>query len=82
MANGKALEALAKAANIIGDRKYLDSAKKLLNAFLVDVRNGGLTYKTANDGWWYEEVAAYSEQKEPRVLNGFMFALLNIYSSI
>jgi heparosan-N-sulfate-glucuronate 5-epimerase len=78
MANGKALEALAKAFNLTGDRKYQDSAKKLLNAFFIDVKDGGLTYKSAKDGWWYEEYASGSGN-EPRILNGFMFALLNIY---
>jgi heparosan-N-sulfate-glucuronate 5-epimerase len=78
MAQAKALEVLIKAHEITGDKKYLDTAKPLLNAFFVEVKDGGVTYKTPQDGWWYEEYAGIGS-KEPRVLNGMTHALLGIY---
>ncbi|MPZ07150.1 MAG: hypothetical protein GEU26_12190 [Nitrososphaeraceae archaeon] len=79
MAQGRALEVLIKAHEITGDKKYLDTAKMLLNAFFVEVKDGGVTRKTPNDGWWYEEYASSSNAtKETRVLNGMGFALLGI----
>jgi heparosan-N-sulfate-glucuronate 5-epimerase len=79
MAQGRALEVLIKAHEITGDKKYLDTAKMLLNAFFVEVKDGGVTRKTPNDGWWYEEYASSSNAtEESRVLNGMGFALLGI----
>jgi hypothetical protein len=79
MAQGLAVDVLAKAYNLTKDMQYLDAAKKLLNAFYIDVRNGGVTYKTPDDGWWYEQYAN-DQGIEPRVLNGHMFALLGLHS--
>jgi len=44
----------------------------------VDVEDGGVTYKTEDKGWWYEEYA-HEEAKVSRVLNGMEIALLGIY---
>ena len=78
MAQGKAFQVLIRAHNITNDEKYLNTAKKLLNAFFYEVEDGGVTYKTSNDGWWYEEYADEGG-KASRVLNGMMFALLGIH---
>jgi hypothetical protein len=78
MAQGRAIQVLIKAHKITGDEKYLDSAKLLLNSFFVEVKNGGVTYKTPNDGWWYEHYAGVGGD-EPRVLNAMLFAILGIY---
>jgi heparosan-N-sulfate-glucuronate 5-epimerase len=78
MAQGRAIQVLIKAHEITGDEKYLDSAKLLLNSFFVEVKNGGVTYKTPNDGWWYEHYAGVGGD-EPRVLNAMLFTILGIY---
>lgn len=77
MAQGRALKVLIRAHNISNDNMYLDTAKRLLNSFFVEIENGGVTYMTPEDGWWYEE---YADEGgiEPRVLNGMMYALLGI----
>ena len=49
-----------------------------MNAFFIDINEGGGTYKDAN-GWWYEEYAQPNMKIQPRVLNGHIFALLGIY---
>jgi len=79
MAQGRALQVLTKANEITGAEIYLDSAKMLLNSFFIEVKNGGVTYKTPTDGWWYELYAGDID-KEPRVLNGMLFAVLGIYN--
>ena len=78
MAQGRAIEVLVKAHQVTGDKKYLDTARSLLNALFVEVKDGGVTYKTPNDGWWYEEYARPGAI-ESRVLNGHIFTLLGIY---
>lgn len=78
MAGGKALSPLVKAFELSGNRTYLETAKKILNSFYVDVKDGGVTYKTPSSGWWYEEYASRNSTKEPRVLNGMIHTLLGI----
>ncbi len=78
MAQGLALQVLTKAHEVTGDKKYLEVGKLLLNSFFVEVNNGGVTFKTIHNGWWYEEYAA-NKCKISRVLNGMMFAVLGIY---
>jgi heparosan-N-sulfate-glucuronate 5-epimerase len=78
LAQGDALHVLLKAYKLTGESKYLDTARMLLNSFYVDVRDGGVTYKSPKDGWWYEEFPG-GANRQPRVLNGMMFAILGIY---
>jgi len=78
MAQGAGLDVLNKAYEITRDPSYLNSAKLALNAFLVDVKNGGVTYQDAAEDWWFEEYAG-SDGIESRVLNGAMYALIDVY---
>jgi heparosan-N-sulfate-glucuronate 5-epimerase len=78
MAQGQALQVFIRAYQITGQSKYLSIAKMLLNSFFVDVEDGGVTYKTPNNGWWYEEYAG-KNSTESLVLNGMIFAVLGIY---
>ena len=80
MANGLAIEVLIKAHAITQDLRYLDAAKSLLNAFFIEVKHGGITYKDTPNDWWYEEYASNDKNaKISRVLNGMLFAVLGIY---
>ena len=78
MAQGQAIQVLVKAHRITHDINYLDTAKSLLNAFFVEVKDGGVTYKDSEDRWWYEEYAN-ENGKSSRVLNGMIYALFGIY---
>jgi heparosan-N-sulfate-glucuronate 5-epimerase len=78
MAQGLAVQALAHAYDLTNETKYLNSAKKLLNSFFVEVKDGGVTYKTPNNGWWYEDYAQEG-RAESRVLNGMIYAVLGIH---
>ena len=78
MAQGAGLDVLSKAYAITKDPSYLTSAKYALNAFLVSVKNGGVTYQDSDQDWWFEEYVA-NNGIESRVLNGAIYALLDIY---
>ena len=78
MAQGRIITIMLKAHNLTNDERYLNEAKLLSNAFFVDVLDGGLTYKTKDNGWWYEH-RAHKDGLNPRILNGMMFTLLDIY---
>jgi hypothetical protein len=77
MAQGRALEVLTIADSLTGDRKYLDMARRLLGAFMVDIEDGGVRDTTPGGGWWYEEFADQGGMRS-RVLNGMNFALFGI----
>jgi heparosan-N-sulfate-glucuronate 5-epimerase len=77
MAQAEAMNVLLNAHDITKDKQYLDSAKMLFNALFVEVKDGGVTYKSPDGGWWYEEYAD-DGAKESRVLNGMMYTLVNI----
>jgi heparosan-N-sulfate-glucuronate 5-epimerase len=80
MANGQALQVLIKAHEITNDLRYLIAAKSLLNAFFIEVKYGGITYKDSPTDWWYEEYASSSKSAtNPRVLNGMLFTVIAIY---
>jgi hypothetical protein len=80
LAQGEAIQALTKAYQVTQNATYLQASVPLLNSFYVDVKGGGITEKTNNQGWWYEEYAQ-KNGKNPRVLNGMMLDLiaLNYY---
>jgi len=77
MAQGLAIQALIYAHKIVQDKKYINTAKLFLNSFYVETKDGGVTYKDTSDRWWYEEYAS-KLGKQPRVLNGMIFALFGI----
>ncbi len=78
MGQGRIINIMLKAHNLTNDNKYLEEAKLLSNAYFVEVSNGGLTYKNNNNGWWYEHFA-HKDGLNPRVLNGMMFTMQDIY---
>jgi heparosan-N-sulfate-glucuronate 5-epimerase len=80
MAQAQALGILARAYNITHEIKYLNTSKMLLNSFFVEVKDGGVTYKSPTNGWWYEEYAADNHDRViSRALNGMIFSVLGIY---
>ena len=79
MGQGRIINLMLKAHNLTNDEKYLKETKLLSNAYFVDISDGGLTYKTENNGWWYEHYA-HKDGLNPRVLNGMMFTMQDIHS--
>ena len=78
MAQGLGIQVLGRAYNITRREKYLNVAKNALNAFFVEVKDGGVTYKDSQTEWWYEEYA-HPKAKRSRVLNGMQLTLIGIY---
>ena len=81
MAQGAPIQSLLNAYNITQDKTYLTTAKNALNVLFIDINDPckcGVTYKTLADGWWFEEYAN-GHENGPRVLNGMMFTLVDIY---
>ena len=78
LAQGLAVQALTESYEITHNATYLDATEPMLNSFYVEVKDGGITYKTMDSGWWYEEYADEGG-KNPRVLNGMMWDMASLY---
>lgn len=78
LAQSDALQVLIRADEIVGNGKYHELAKMVLNSFFVEVKDGGVTYKTPNSGWWYEEYAG-NRSTGTGILSGMMYTLLGIH---
>lgn len=77
LAQGQGLSVLCRAYNISKNAKYLKCAEKIYESFLVEIKNGGVTYIDENGNVWIEE---YIMEKSPtHILNGFIWALWGIY---
>ena len=77
MAQGQGMQVLVRAHSLTNESKYLEIAGKALNAFTRDIAEGGVRIKMGNEGYWYEEYASIGG-KNPRVLNGMIYALLGV----
>lgn len=77
LAQGQGLSVLCRAYSITNEKKYLNSIEKVYRSFLVDVENGGVTFKDNNGDIWIEE---YIMKNNPtHILNGFIWGLWGIY---
>lgn len=78
MLQASAVKTLATAYSLTGQEKYIKTARCGLIPFFFDVESGGVTHKDA-EGWWYEEYAQPDMEVEPRVLNGHISVLMDLY---
>jgi hypothetical protein len=67
-----------RAYELTGNTKYLELARMILNSFFVEVKDGGVTYKTPNGGWWYEEYGG-NRSSATGILSGMMSTVLGIH---
>jgi heparosan-N-sulfate-glucuronate 5-epimerase len=75
MAQGRGLSVLMRAWQCTSKEKYIQSARRALDAFSMPIERGGIT--GACDGRvTYEE---YPAQPAPHVLNGMLFALFGLW---
>jgi len=74
LAQGKALEVLIRAHQICDKEIYLHKSQELVSSLFLDHKEGGVTYKTDTEGWWFEEYPS-KNGNSPRILNGMMYTL-------
>jgi hypothetical protein len=82
LAQGYALSALARAALVLGDPRYLDAGDRALEYLTTPVASGGLMDTMSSlhgslEGFIFFQEAVASPPTY--VLNGYMFALLGLY---
>lgn len=80
MAQSSAIVAFHYAYLVTGNVTYENISDRLIDAFFVEVKKGGLAYDTG-EGLWYEEYAHPNMKQRPYVLNGFMYSLLELHQA-
>jgi heparosan-N-sulfate-glucuronate 5-epimerase len=75
MTQGQALSVLSRALKLTNDSRFQQTAEKAFNLFLIDVKEGGVTY-FEEKGIFLEELPL---QIRNTVLNGWIFALFGLY---
>ncbi len=70
------MEALMEAYTITHNKKLLTMIPEIKNLMLLPVSKGGLLRNTPEGGPWIEE---YPSKQPNLVLNGFMFALMDLH---
>jgi heparosan-N-sulfate-glucuronate 5-epimerase len=71
------IQLLLRTASMTGKLRYSDPIERLLNAFEVDIEDGGLVAHTEKGNIWFEKVAQRGNQ-QPKVLNGLLFTILGL----
>lgn len=72
------IKALSFAYLYSKDLKYIEMINKSLNAFEVDVKNGGLRITREDEGIDYVWYPEYAKENPPYVLNGFITVLIRL----
>jgi hypothetical protein len=70
------VKALMLAYQATGDKRYKDFSEKAINAFEVDVAEGGLRITRIDDTGAYVWFPEYAKENPPFVLNGFITAVI------
>ncbi|HEX9036784.1 MAG TPA: D-glucuronyl C5-epimerase family protein [Ktedonobacterales bacterium] len=75
LTQGNAISVLMRAYHQSGDVRYLESARRAVRSFEMDIFEGGVSAPVADGGIFFEEVATYPAA---RILNGYVLALLGL----
>lgn len=79
LTQGNVVCVLVRAYRLTGDEQYLTLARAGVEAFKLDVLDGGVQTPVAADGLFFEEVATYPAS---RILNGFIISLFGLYDYV
>lgn len=79
VAQGCGLSALARAYQLTGDERFLETAHHVARTFERDILDGGVCAPIGEDGVFFEEVAVYPAA---HTLQGCIFALLGLYDYV
>ena len=81
MAQGLGVSVLIRAYNLSRDVFFLNLMDLAVNAFEVEMNDGGLRYTEYDGSIWFEEYADIDAENS-KVLNGFIFSLFGLYEAI
>ena len=76
LAQGQGLSMLVRAHQQTNDTRYLDTASRAFEAFLLSPDVGGVTWEWPDGDIWFEE---YMVHPPTHILNGFIWAMWGVY---
>lgn len=76
LAQGQGISLLVRAHAETNDQRYLSSAERAFQSFLVSTDQGGVTFTDADGNLWFEE---YLVSPPTHILNGFIWAAWGVY---
>ena len=79
MAQGLATVVVLAAYDITQDKKYLNSAEKIVATMSIPIAKGGTLIYLSEKSVWHEEYADQTKSKHPMVLNGNVFAIDGLF---
>jgi hypothetical protein len=79
MAQGLATVVVLAAYDITQNKKYLDSAEKIVETMFIPIRKGGTLIYLSEKSVWHEEYADQKKSEHPMVLNGNIFAIDGLF---
>ncbi len=79
MTQGEGISVLVRAYRLTGDDTFLQVARRAVQTFELDIRDGGVSASIGDGGTFFEEVAAYPAA---HILNGYLFAIFGLYDYV
>ncbi|HEX6479929.1 MAG TPA: D-glucuronyl C5-epimerase family protein [Ktedonobacteraceae bacterium] len=79
LVQGNALSVLLRAYQLTGKEVFLETARRAVCTFELDILDGGVCTPIGENGIFFEEVAVYPATHAP---GGFMFALIGLYDYV
>lgn len=76
---GYVISALIRAYQLTGSEPFLQTARRAVGAFRLDILDGGVAAPIGEDGIFFEEVAVYPAA---HILNGCFLALFGLYDYV
>jgi hypothetical protein len=79
MTQGTVISVLARAYRLTGEDVFLQTARRAVRTFELDIKDSGVSTIVGNNGIFFEEVASYPAT---HILNGYIFALFGLYDYV
>jgi glycosyltransferase involved in cell wall biosynthesis len=79
LAQGNAISVLLRAYQLTGEDTFLQSARRAVHTFELDILDGGVGTFFGDDGVFFEEIAVYPVA---HILSGYILALFGLYDYV
>jgi hypothetical protein len=79
LTQGVGISVLVRAYQITGEDIFMQSARRAVHTFELDILDGGVSCPVGNDGVFFEEVAVYPAA---HILNGYILSLFGVYDYV
>jgi|GEM_PF-1765577 len=79
LTQGAGISVLVRAYQTTGEDVFMQSARRAVHTFELDILDGGVSCTVGDDGVFFEEVAVYPAA---HILNGYILSLFGVYDYV